>query len=457
MSPLSLRRYRAERLLQREFDALRARVIGVVRARLAASGTSLDSADLEACYAQAWQGLYTAMIDGEEIANTTGWLVLVTFRRAVDEHRSHTAEQPADERLACEPDLAGDLDDRVRLRQLFEGMCARLDRREREAAALCYLQGFSRAQAASHLGLSEARMRKLMDGRGPGRPGVAGKVGALVLTIRDGGWCQEQGSLMRGLAYGILEPGGERHRLALMHSEDCPSCRAYVASLRGLAAALPPVFPPAGLLASALAHLIEHPHAPSSSGAPLLRAGAQAQRGLGGALPAAGGAGGAGTAAGGGWLLGGGSLAGKFAVGCLITLSVGASCVALEHAARPPHRPVKQIAPASAPAETARTPPASADHAALQGQAAESSRSPAGGRTAAPLLAARRAVREFGPEQSVAAAREATRPTGGEPVARAPASPSATVADASGSGEPERSSAPAQTGAAAATREFAPG
>ena len=68
----------------------------------------------------------------------------------------------------------------MRLRQLFEGLRGRLDAREREAAALCYLQGLSRSEAAARMGVSEARMRKLMEGRGPGRPGVAGKVGALV-------------------------------------------------------------------------------------------------------------------------------------------------------------------------------------------------------------------------------------------------------------------------------------
>jgi transposase len=58
----------------------------------------------------------------------------------------------------------------MRLRQLFEAMRARLDGRERDAATLCYLQGLSRAQAAARMGVSEARMRKLMDGAGAGRP-----------------------------------------------------------------------------------------------------------------------------------------------------------------------------------------------------------------------------------------------------------------------------------------------
>src|SRR3981081_3402404 len=96
-------------------------------------------------------------------------------------------------------------------------------------------------------------MRKLMEGQGAERPGVASKVGALVETIRAGCWCAEQASLMRGYAYGILDPDGERYRLALTHRNECPSCRAYVTSLRGLAAALPPVFPPLPLAAGRVA------------------------------------------------------------------------------------------------------------------------------------------------------------------------------------------------------------
>jgi hypothetical protein len=78
VSPLSLRRYRAERLLREEFDRLRARVLGNVRARLRWSGVCLDTSDLEACYAQAWQGLYAAVLGGERIANPGGWLSVVT-------------------------------------------------------------------------------------------------------------------------------------------------------------------------------------------------------------------------------------------------------------------------------------------------------------------------------------------------------------------------------------------
>src|SRR2546429_2709989 len=324
MSPLSLRRYRAERLMRQEFEALRGRVLERVRARLRPSGMSLDPADLEACYAQAWQGLYTALLEGGEVANTAGWLVVVTERRAIDEHRALIRAQARDRALAeqerrrggspdVDRDLAGELDDRVRLRQLFEGLRGRLGGREREAAVLCYLQGLSRAEAAAQMGVSETRMRKLMEGRGAGRQGVAGKVETLVEAIRADGWCEQQGSLMRGLAYGILDHQGERYQLALIHRSECPACRAYVAALRGLAAALPP--------GPALGHWLH-------AGGRLAAKGA-ARKAVPGALSraasAAGGRGAAsGSGAGGGWLAAGGSLAAKLAVGSLLLAGLGA-------------------------------------------------------------------------------------------------------------------------------------
>src|SRR5207237_371947 len=81
-----------------------------------------------------------------------------------------------------EPDLAAALDDRIRLRHLMEGMRSRLSARELQAASLCYLQGLPRAHAAAQMGVSDAAMRRLMDGR-RGRAGVAQKVGSLVGTI----------------------------------------------------------------------------------------------------------------------------------------------------------------------------------------------------------------------------------------------------------------------------------
>jgi RNA polymerase sigma factor (sigma-70 family) len=362
---LTVRRYRAERMLRKEFEVLRGKVIATVRGRLRSSGVSLDASDLEACYAEAWHGLYAATLAGEEIANPTGWLALVTFRRAIEEHRSRRRSYPTEDvgeangpsggrgsvesEGTREHDFAGELDDRARLRQLFEGLRGRLSAREQEAAALCYLQGLSRAEAAERMGISQARMRKLMEGPGPGRPGVAGKVGELIETIRGGGWCEQQGSLMRGLAFGILDPEGERYQLALAHQRQCPACRNYILSLRGLAAVLPlPVFLSGMLGAGALAGTAGvgiGAGAGSTAGAGGAGAGGAgvgtgvgagglgtgagvpAGSGIGGALSASGTAGAG--AAGGGWLLAGGPVGAKLAVGCLLALGVGAGCAAL--------------------------------------------------------------------------------------------------------------------------------
>jgi DNA-directed RNA polymerase specialized sigma24 family protein len=243
----ALARYRAERLLRNGFPQLRAKVLAVVRSRLRAQGVALDPGDLDGCYAQAWHGLYARTLAGERVQNPAAWLVVATTRRAIDEARaSASAAAKADAVAAidagrAERDLAGELDDRDRLRELFEALRSRLSARECEAASLCYLHGLTRAQAAARMGLSEARMRKLMEGRGAGEPGVAAKVGDLVATIRAGGWCEQQSSLLRAYAFGMLDPDGERHALAVAHTRECPACRAQVALMRGLAVVLPPL------------------------------------------------------------------------------------------------------------------------------------------------------------------------------------------------------------------------
>jgi RNA polymerase sigma factor (sigma-70 family) len=483
MSPLILRRQRAERLLREEFEGLRSRVLASVRGRLRAGGASLDEGDLEACYAMAWQGLYAAMLEGQEIVNPAGWLVLVTHRRAIDEHRARAhidslrslEEASADRTLdeararptrATVRDFAAELDDRMRLRQLFEGLRGRLDGREREAAALCYLQGLTRAEAAAQMGISDNRMRKLMEGRGPGHPGVAGKVGALVATIRDGGWCEEQGSLMRALAYGILDPDGERHRLALAHRSECSACSAYVVSLRGLAATLPPVLLPGGLGASVLARAGEGAHAASAAGG-AGAAGGGAGIGLGGTLTASGAAG-AGGAAGSGWLFGAGPLGAKLAVGCLLALGVGAGCIVLgDHPARA-HDRHHRASHASSGA-IART-----SGVGQPGDLAASVDPPlstgAGADAASSLVPSARASREFGPEQAPASG--AAEPASGESdravrahsaASRSPGADFGSSAAGSGAGETlTATGAQATAGSAsgdstAAEREFSPG
>jgi hypothetical protein len=135
---------------------------------------------------------------------------------------------------------------------------------------------------------------------------------------------------MRALAFGILDPAGERYQLAQLHRRECPACRAYVLSLRGLAAVLPPLALPWG------------PGAVGFGGGSAAGAGAGAGTGSGAGAASGAGAGagaGAGVGTSGGSLFAGGSLGAKLAAGCLLVAGVGGGCVAIvAGAAHTPHR-----------------------------------------------------------------------------------------------------------------------
>ncbi len=471
MSPLPLRRYRAERLLREEFGGRREEVLAIVRSRLRAQGLRLDVGDLEGCYAQAWQGLYAALLAGREVANPVGWLTVVTYRRAIDEHRSRTrapacaAGGSMDQRGASlqasapERDLAAELDDRARLRQLFEGLRGQLTSRECEAASLCYLQGLSRSEAATRMGIGETAMRKLMEGRGSGRPGVAGKVGDLLRAIRGGEWCEQQASLMRGLAFGLLDPDGERYRLARIHQRECPACRAYVLSLRGLAAVLPPLALPWGFGVGAGAGAGAGTGGGAGAGAGAGTAAGAGASGTGVGVGSAAG-GGAGT----GFGIGAGAGGAKLAVSCVLALSVG--CVAIvglprrsagathgrgSHATVLAARASASVrdsafvrdSASTAAASTARRPRSLRAAASSAGRGA---RHPVSA-THAHAAAIEPAQREFGPERTAPASAALTQTLAGR-------TPTAAATDASAS---KQSSAGKRSSAAAgAEREFGP-
>jgi RNA polymerase sigma factor (sigma-70 family) len=398
MNPSRLSRYRAERLLRKDFAGLRAKVLGIVRGQLRAKGVALDPADLEASYAQAWHGLYATVLEGEQVENPSAWLVLVTFRRAIDEHRAagrprvlgleEIGSYPSSSG-AARTDLASELDDRERLREVFEALRSRLSARECEAASLCYLQGLSRAEAAERMGVSEARMRKLMEGAGVGRPGVAGKVGELLETIKAGGWCEQQSSLMRAYAFGILEPGGERHALAVAHCRECPACRAHVASLRGLASVLPlPLLPRLAAI--------------GGTGAAFTA----------GARIAAGGA------ANGGWSGVAGSLAVKLAVTAIVVVGAGYAALGSHAHASPSGRPVHAAPTSIAVSALSRAPfalpPVHARRARPPAATARRHQRPAPIHDNANIEVA---AREFGPERtSGPAPTQPTAPRTGSPA-----------------------------------------
>jgi hypothetical protein len=335
------------------------------------------------------------------------------------------------------------------------------------------------------MGVSEARMRKLMEGGGAGSPGVAGKVGGLVRAISAGQWCEQQGSLMRGLAYGILDPEGERYQLALIHRDECSACRAYVLSLRGLAALLPPV--PAlmqWLRASAggggVAGAGVAAHAGGSSGgvaAAPAAAGPGATAGTGAAHGAAGpgiaagtlsvsGAAGAGVAGGGWWLAG--PLGTKLAVGCLLALGVGFGCAALDVHPPGPRAPGRQrVARRPAQAQGARS-IAGTFAARPLTRSGPSPRTPSWSRLAearSRVAPAAQASREFGLEQPAAGSFAGSRD--GAHVATSASTARRSAGSAGVDGVPQAPVQPqartplgaraASARAPAAVREFSPG
>ena len=226
---------------------------------------------------------------------------------------------------------------------------------------------------------------------------------------------------MRGLAYGILDPNGERYRLALIHRSECPACRAYVVSLRGLAAVLPPVFLPWGLGAQVLARAAGRRTPARGSAptrAPLRRrapwpAAAQAPRPSANSVARCQRRGPSAwvvrPAAPGSWPAE--PLSAKLAVGCVLALGVGAGCVALTegpwHPRAPRHGHASAHSGGSAPAAGGRRGASgllSEGRLAAAGSMDGSTGSPARG-SAHELTPAQQAVREFGPEHgSVAGA-----------------------------------------------------
>src|SRR4051812_35572383 len=230
---------------------MRDHVIGVVAGSLRRRSIFFAEADLDAHYNTAWQGLYNELLAGKTIENPQGFLVTIVIRRAIDDSRrldtqgravtyEVTPEQVAD--VARDFDVAARLDDHVKIRQFVEGLKERLSKRELEAAALCYIHGYSRPEAAEILSIEPRRMEKIMDA-------VSKKVGGLVGHIEAGAWCDSRRSLMNAHAFGVLDGAGDRSRLASEHLKGCRACRRYVRVARGLAPIVPPIWLPTGPIA----------------------------------------------------------------------------------------------------------------------------------------------------------------------------------------------------------------
>jgi RNA polymerase sigma factor (sigma-70 family) len=231
----------ADRRLEREYEPLKAEVARSLSAKLRGRGIRLPDADLEEYYNQAWHALYSQAASGTEIVNTGGFLVQVAFRRAIDDVRQlrpdERSELPLEAVAAVEHDVVGQLEDQRRLREFAEALREELGERERVAASLCYVHGYTRPQAAELMGLSERRMQKVMDA-------VSKAIGRITREIQAGERCESRASLNKAYALGLLDPDGERFATARAHLDECPRCRADVLRLRGLASVAPPTLLP---------------------------------------------------------------------------------------------------------------------------------------------------------------------------------------------------------------------
>lgn len=420
----------ANAILEREYESLRGEVVATVRGKLRSAGIQLDDSDIDAAYNQAWHALYVKLEEGQAVDNRAALLVTIAHRRAIDEHRALHVDRRADDDGTPDlpaplPDVDGRLDDERRLRSLVEGMRERLSGRELQAATLCYLHERSRPEAAEIMGLSPRRMEKVMDR-------VSKQIAEIVRDVQ-GDWCRSRGSLIRAYALGVLDPEGERYRLAASHLEDCSACRRRVLALRGLAAATPP--------APMLALLLGGGVAVAGGGGAVAAGGAAAGGGAvagGGAAAghtaAAGGAGAAGGGgAGGGAAAGGGAfgaqtiaiaVAGVVAVGGIAAAATGA--IGGGDPKKEPARPAA-VAPATTATPTPVQPDRSAELAAARAEARQraAARARARKRAVAKRAAAARAAQAKANAQAPPATTATTPPvtTPAVPPPTQPASP----------------------------------
>ena len=394
----------------------------------------LDSSDLEEAYCLAWHGVYEEIKRGTEIANLTGMLVEITWRRAVDAYRGLQTGQHADVDIdahGVEVDLDEQLDDQQKLQRFIKRLKRRLSRQECQAVSLCLIHGYSRPEARELLGIEdEERMQKLMDR-------AMRKIGGIVAGI-DARGCggDEWACMLRAYALGLLGEDERDYRRASEHIEDCASCRRYVMGLRGLAAIVPPVglplMPVGGHEASILAHLerLFGGHGSAS---------ATASSALRGTATA----GGAGAAGGGAGAIG--SLGGAKVAAVLVVAAVaGAAAIHVSDTHHHPaarHAHVARAAPASAslPARGPYVPASVATRADLASEQTRHAEARRGG-----VVAAGRSTvveREFGFEGE-----RASRTTSPPPVPRVTAS----TASISGNTSPPASNV------GAVQREFGP-
>lgn len=231
-------RHEADAVASANYEALKVPVVRAVKGKLWSSRVRLDRSDFDEAYNMGWHGVCRYIAQGHEVTNLTGLLVKITYERSLDIYRQRQEHQFLEhdlEERVVEDDLAERLDDEIKLQRLITRLKERLNEAERQAVTLCVLHGFKRPEAAQALGIPEERIQKIMDS-------ATKKIAGVVAGIETRG-CggAEWSRLLRAYALGALEESDRDYERALVHVEDCATCRRYVMGLRGLAGVLPPL------------------------------------------------------------------------------------------------------------------------------------------------------------------------------------------------------------------------
>jgi RNA polymerase sigma factor (sigma-70 family) len=211
----------ADEMLRQNYERLKPTVIGAVCRRF--DHNFIVAADLEACYQDAWVVLHKKLAF-EKVENMRGFLIKVASNRAIDAmRRAHLYQQTQGDigtlKIHSQYNIVHDIETKRRIRYFSEALKRLLPGKECEVAALCLFGQYRRRDAASVLGISERRLRTLMNRAYP-------TLSPAMTLIEKGEWCDEYASTIRALRRNLLNPDDRRYRDLMRHLKQCPTCSA---------------------------------------------------------------------------------------------------------------------------------------------------------------------------------------------------------------------------------------
>jgi DNA-directed RNA polymerase specialized sigma24 family protein len=333
------RRDEAEEIVNANLKPMMEEMLRNVGAKMRAARTPLNRHDLEAAYNEAWHGVTEHIIKGRPVTSLAGLLFTMMHRRAQDIYISKKDSRRVEmdlEQQAIDGDLAAQVDDQEMLTRLLGRLKDRLNDKERRAVTLCLLHGYTRPEAADLLGIDRVVFERIMDG-------ASRKMAGIVASLEARGCGGDEWSrMMRAYALGLLTEEDRDYHKAMKHLDGpggCEACRRYVRGLRGLAAVLPPLFPPGLLEGHDATHVLSHLARWLGGG----HGAGAATAGAAGAGAAGAGAGAATAGAGGGTAVGvavGGTKALLLAGAAALSIAGAAAVVVAKHAGGSPRRPI---------------------------------------------------------------------------------------------------------------------